>query len=117
MKVHKKNLARILGKIQFCQKAMGPCVRLLIRSSYHLISKANSWISMIVLSDGAIKELSLMADNFKNFNSNPLRPSLSLKRLDITLESDASDIGFCVCGCSPAHKIKIYSIAKVYKGL
>lgn len=95
-KVHIKKLARILGKIQFCQKAMGPCVRLLCRSSYHLISKAKSWNSMILLSDGAIKELSFLADNFRNLNGQPLRPSLSQTRLDITVGSDASDIGFCV---------------------
>ena len=95
-KVYIKKLAKVLGKIQFCQKAMGPCVRLLCRSSYHLISKAKSWNCMIVLSEAAIKELSFLADNFRNLNGNPLRPSLSQTCLDISFGSDASDIGFCV---------------------
>ena len=41
-KVHIKTLAKLMGKLQFCFKALGPVVQLLSRSSYYLISKAKS---------------------------------------------------------------------------
>lgn len=82
--------------MQFCQKAMGPCVRLLARSSYSLIAKAKSWNCMINLSDAAIKELDFLANNFRTLNGHPLRPSLSQLRVEVKVSSDASDIGFCV---------------------
>lgn len=75
---------------------MGPCVRLLSRSAYHLISKAKSWNCMIDLSDATLKEFSFLLDNFDIFNGHPLRPSLSQTQIDVRVGSDASDIGFCV---------------------
>ena len=75
---------------------MGPCVRLLTRSSYVLISKANSWNSMVTMSDAAIKELTFLYENFSFLNGHPLRPSLSQANIEVSVGSDASDLGFCV---------------------
>ena len=95
-KLHIKVLARLLGKLQFCVKAMGPSVRLLCRSSHHIISKAKTWNSFIIISDLARKELSYLLENFSNLNGHPLRPSLSAICIDISISSDASDLGHCV---------------------
>ena len=95
-KVHIKILAKLCGKLQFCYKALGPTVKLLCRSSYYLIAKADSWRSMLVLNDSARKELTYLYDNFNFLNGFPMRPFLSNERIDITISSDASDIGFCV---------------------
>ena len=95
-KVHIKVLAKLLGKLQFCYKAMGPCVRLLCRSSFYLISKANSWNSMIILNDLAKKEFNFLLENFIYLNGFPMRPSLSSNVIDIKVASDASDLGLCV---------------------
>lgn len=92
-KVHIKVLAKLLGKVQFCVKAMGPCVRLLTRSSYYLISKAKTWNSMI---DLACQELRFLLDNFVQLNGHVMRPSLSQIKIDCKISSDASDQGFCV---------------------
>ena len=95
-KVHIKILAKLLGKLQFCYKAMGPCVRLLCRSSFYLISKAKSWNSMIVLNDLAKKEFNTLLENFVFYNGFPMRPFLSTNVIDVKLASDASDLGLCV---------------------
>ena len=95
-KVHIRILAKLMGKIQFCIKAMGPAVKLLCRSSHYLISKAKSWNSMIVLNDLAKQELSYLLENFWNLNGHPMRPSLSTSCIDVKISSDASDKGFCV---------------------
>ena len=95
-KVHVRILAKLMGKIQFCIKAMGPTVKLLCRSSYYLISKAKSWNSMIVLNELAKKELNYLLENFWSLNGHPMRPSLSTKCIDVKISSDASDKGFCV---------------------
>lgn len=94
-KVHIKVLAKLLGKIQFCVKAMGPTVRLLCRSSHYLISKAKSWNSMIELSDLSRKELSYLLNNFESLNGFAIRPSLSTTCIDVRVSSDASNLGLC----------------------
>ena len=94
--IHIKVLAKLLGKIQFCVKAMGPTVRLLCRSSHYLISKAKSWNSMIILSDLACIELSYLLENFSVLNGFPLRPSLSTICIDVKVSSDASDLCHCL---------------------
>ena len=95
-KVHIKVLAKALGKVQFCVRAMGPCVRLLTRSSYYIISKAKHWNAMIELNDLACKELRFLKENFVNLNGNLIRPSLSQVKIDCKISSDASDKGYCV---------------------
>ena len=95
-KVHIKVLAKLCGKLQFCFKAMGPTVKLLSRSSYYLIAKADSWNSMIVLNDMARVELNYLLSNFDELNGFPLRAEKTQQVVDITLASDASDVGNCV---------------------
>ena len=95
-KIHIKVLASLTGKLQFCFKAIGPCIRLLSRSSYHLISNAKTWNSMIEVSDMVKRELHFILENFDSLNGFPIRPSLSQEVIDIKLSSDASDLGFCV---------------------
>lgn len=95
-KVHIKTLAKLLGKLQFCEKAFGPTIRLLCRSSYHLISKASSWSAMITLSELAIRELSYIRDSWDLINGFPIRASQSEEKLNIELCSDSSDLGTCV---------------------
>ena len=95
-KVHIKVLARLCGKLQFCYKAFGPTIKLLSRSSYHLISKASSWNSMIVLSEAAKNELSYLFQNWELLNGFPVRASLSASSLYVRIVSDASDVGNCV---------------------
>lgn len=95
-KVHIKILAKLVGKVQFCYRAMGPTVKLLCRSSFYLISKANSWNSMLILNDLARKELSFLAENFVELNGFPIRPFLSTEVIDFKFSSDASDLGYCV---------------------
>ena len=56
-KIHIKVLASLTGKLQFCFKAIGPCIRLLSCSSYHLISNPKNWNSMIEVSDMVKREL------------------------------------------------------------
>ena len=73
---------------------MGPCVRLLTKSSYGLISKANSWNCMVTMSDKAIKELTCLHENLSFLNGHPLRPSLSQSNIEVSV--NASDLGFCV---------------------
>ena len=94
--VHIKVLAKLLGKLQFCEKAIGPTVRLLSRSSYYLISKASSWNSLLKLSDAARTELIYLFDNLDSMNGFALRASKSLTKLNFSVCSDASDLGFCV---------------------
>jgi hypothetical protein len=95
-RVHIKILAKLVGKVQFCYKAMGPTVKLLCRSSFHLISKAKTWYSMLELNDLAKKELLYLKENFVLLNGHPIRPFLSTEVIDVKLSSDASDLGFCV---------------------
>ena len=112
-KIFIKILAKVLGKVQFCVKAMGPCVRLLTRSSYYLISKASSWNSMIILNDLAFRELSYLKDNFNMLNGNDIRPSLSQIKIDFKISSDASDKGFCVyevCDGNDILKKRVFSL-------
>ena len=106
-KVHIKVLAKLLGKLQFCFKAMGPCVKLLSRSCYHLVSKASSWNSMIILTDAAKRELEFLNSNFHNLNGFPLRPYLSQVKIDIKVSSDASDLGFCVYQVNSENQILV----------
>ena len=95
-KVHIKVLAKLLGKVQFCYKACGPSIRLLCRSSYKQISEKTSWNCFINLSERARRELLFLYENFDNLNGFPLRPSRSQVKIDLSISSDASDIGFCV---------------------
>lgn len=94
--VHIKVLAKLLGKLQFCERAFGPCIRLLSRSSYRLISNAENWNCMLKISDFAKRELMFILENFDFLNGHPIRASQSLAKVDITLASDASDLGLCV---------------------
>ena len=89
-------LASLLGKLQFCVKAMDPSVRLLCRLSHHIISKVKTWNSLIYISYLARKELPYLLENFSTLNGHPLRPSLSSICIDISISSDASDLGYCV---------------------
>ena len=110
-KVHIKTLAKLMGKLQFCIKAFGPCIRLLCRSSYHLISKASSWNSMITLSSLAIRELSFILTNWNDINGFPIRASLSETKVNIELCSDSSDVGTCVYQvCSESNEILLKQV-------
>ena len=94
--MHIRVLAKLLGKLQFCERALGPVVRLLSRSSYYLIAKASSWNSFITLSESAKTELLFLFENLESLNGFPIRASKSAIKLDFSFCSDASDIGFCV---------------------
>ena len=114
-KVHIKILAKLVGKVQFCYRAMGPSIKLLCRSSFYLISKAKSWNSMLILNDLARKELSYLSENFVNLNGFPIRPFLSSEVIDIKVSSDASDLGFCVykvCNSNEVLLKKVFSPAE-----
>ena len=95
-KIHIKVLAKLCGKLQFLSKAIGPCVRLLSRSSYYIISNAKSWNSMVNVSDAAKNELNFLLENIDVLNGFPMRPSLSQTKIDFKISSDASDLGFAV---------------------
>ena len=95
-RVHIKVLAKLLGKLQFCERALGPVVRLLSRSSYYLIAKASSWNSFLTLSESAKMEFLYLFENLESLNGFPIRASKSAIKLDFSFCSDASDIGFCV---------------------
>ena len=43
-KTHVKTLAKLVGKLASCVKAFGPTIRLLTRSCYQDIAKAETWI-------------------------------------------------------------------------
>ena len=95
-KVYIKVLARLLGKLQFCFRALGPCVRLLCRSSFYMIAKSSSWNAMLIISDSARNELLYLKENFVNLNGHCIRPSLSQIKIDVILSSDASELGNCL---------------------
>ena len=112
-KCHIKQLAKVLGKIQFIQKATGPITRILCRSSYRLIANAKSWNCMIVLSPEARRELSYLFDNLHDMNGFCIRPNLSLHTVDLYVASDSSNLGTCVYEVSDSKTIlhkRIFSL-------
>ena len=89
-------LASVVGKLMSCVKAIGPVVRLLTRFSYQDISKAASWNSSILLSDGTKIELTYILDNLFELNGFAMRASLTLFPVKFSareVASDASAIG------------------------
>ena len=112
-KCHIKVLAKALGKLQFIQKATGPIVRILCRSSYRLIALAKSWNCMIEISDDARRELTYLLKNLRILNGFCIRPSLSLHKVDLSLASDSSDRGTCVYHVIDSNEIlhkRIFSV-------
>ena len=49
---------------------------------------------MVTMSDAAIKEHTFLHENFSFLNGHPLRPSLSQSNIEVSVSSDASDLGF-----------------------
>ena len=106
--VHVKVLARLMGKLQFCFKAFGPVVKLLSRSSYHAISKAKSWRSLVSVSDQMVKELSFLLEHWDHLNGFPMRPDISTVSFSTQFCSDASAIGNCVYQFNDSENVVVH---------
>ena len=89
-------MASLVGKIQSCQRALGPVTRLMTRKSYHWICQvvdSFNWDYWQNLTPEVLEELKFWRDNLWNLNGCSFSPSLS--QLDVSYEvaSDASGVG------------------------
>ena len=95
-KVKVRALARVVGKLMSCAKAVGPVIRLLTRFSYRDIACAPTWNSKVVLSEGTRFELNFILTNWHELNGFAMRSSRSqfpLRYAEREVVSDASAIG------------------------
>ena len=84
-------LARITGKIISMALALGPVIRLMTRSLYTVLNARRSWCQYLLLTAGAIEELSFWLEHIDKFNGQNIWPKASTVRV---VYSDASGIGF-----------------------
>ena len=89
-------LAKVVGKIQSCWRALGPVVRVMTRSCYSFICKSvdtYAWDYFQPLSKKARQELSFWRDNISDLHGYSFTPVMSEVVVDVVVASDASGVG------------------------
>ena len=95
-KMSARQLAKVVGKIQSCWRALGPVVRVMTRSCYSFICKSvdtYAWDYFQPLSKKARRELSFWRDNISDLHGYSFSPVMSKEVVDVVVASDASGVG------------------------
>merc|ERR1711888_408918 len=95
-KMSARQLAKVVGKIQSCWRALGPVVRVMTRYCYSFICKSvdtYAWDYFQPLSKKARQELSFLRDNISDLHGYSFTPVMSEVVVDVVVASDASGVG------------------------
>ena len=88
-----KAVARLLGTLQSVRLATGPLVQVMTRSLYHVVKKAKSWKSWVVLTELAKFELDWWRRNLEQLSGYPIPQGKSTTVFSYEVASDASEVG------------------------
>ena len=71
-------LAQVVGKLVSVERAVGPVVRVMLRSSHQVLAKAvqdhgdEAWDSFIEVPDAVFRDLNFISENLEDYNGQPI---------------------------------------------